>query len=137
MRRLLSILVVLSSLAMLFPMGLVAAKPATMACCIGKKEANHCHAKLKSNQTAAGHDHSAPSGPAFETVTSRHPCHSDCCACFFSSRQQKRERGTVQPIARYVPPTVVVSDSTYVPAVAPAIDDYQLTAPRGPPASAR
>lgn len=134
MRRLLSILVVLSSLAMLFPVGLATAQPATMACCAGKKEANHCHAKLKTNQPAAGHSHN---GPAFETVTSRHACHSDCCACFFSSREQKRERGTVQPIARYVPPTLVVSDSTYVPAVTPATDEYQITTPRGPPASVR
>jgi hypothetical protein len=108
-----------------------------MACCIGKKAANHCHANLKTKQSAAGHDHNVPSGPAFDTVSSGHSCHSDCCACFFSSRQQKRERGTVQPIARYTPPTVVVSDSADVPAVVPVNDDWQLTTPRGPPASVR
>jgi hypothetical protein len=128
--RLLALVVALSFLAALLPLAKVSAAEATMACCVGKKE-NHCHASAKSKK-AAGHEHTTdPSNPAFKSAL-KNPC-SDCCACSVSTRQQKRERGAAQAVARFTPPATVSSRSTNDALLVSLNDMWAQISPRGPP----
>ena len=126
--RLLAFVVAMSFLAALLPLAKVSAASSTMACCVGKEE-SHCHASAKAKKAAA-HDHDS-SKPVFQSAINK-ACHSDCCACSVSTQQQKRERGTAQPIARFTSSTV----RSHAPGETLVFSSSDLWAqinPRGPP----
>jgi hypothetical protein len=131
--RLLAFVVALSFLATLLPLANVSAASSTMACCIGKKEEeSHCHASAKAKKAAA-HDHSTDSSkPAFKSAFKAR-C-SDCCACSVANQQQKRERGTAQPVARLTSPLAVPSRYASRNLVLSSNDVWAQISPRGPPA---
>jgi len=138
--RLLASVVALSFFAILVPVGTASAENETiMACCVGKK-AGHCHSGLGSKKSAQEHDHntvvaeedqSASSAPAFRSAV-RNSCHSDCCACLASSRQQKREPGTAQ-VARRHSPYKIFSHHTARTALFSSTEIWAQISPRGPP----
>jgi hypothetical protein len=133
--RLLAFVVALSFMAALVPLGIVSAKTATtMACCVGK-QADHCPSGLKARKTAAHqHRHDADSSaPAFKTITARNSCHSDCCACVTSSRQQKRERAAPQSIVRHTSPLATLGYDANAASLFSANEKRTQISPRGPP----
>ena len=132
--RCLATLVAVSFLATLLPIQTASAKKSTMACCVGKT-ASHCHAGVKAKKPAA-HDHSSDSSnPAFKAAAVQQPCHSDCCACSASSRQQKREGAAAQTIARHGSPFPTCLLAANGSAVNHANENWNQTSPRGPPTS--
>lgn len=131
--RLLALFVALSFPVALLPLVRVSAASSTMACCIGKKEEeSHCHASAKAKKAAA-HNHSTDaSKPAFQSAV-HNPCHSDCCACSTSTRQQ-REKVRTQTVARPVAPTLVAARFEVRSVVVSSKHEWAQTSPRGPPA---
>ena len=127
-------IVAASFLATLLPIRTASAKKSTMACCVGKT-ASHCHAGTKTKKPAA-HDHSSDSSnPAFKAAAVQQPCHSDCCACSASSRQQKREGAAAQTIARQGSPFSTGLPAANNSATFHATESWSQTSPRGPPTS--
>jgi hypothetical protein len=105
----------LSFLATLLPAGAVAAK-SIMACCTGKN-ANHCHAGLKTKKTTS--------------VSS--PCQSDCCACCAPAQQTRRERSATQTVVKVSSPIAVPAAFVNITVLVPARVDWASINPRGPP----
>lgn len=75
------------------------------------------------------------SSPAADSASLSHPCHMDCGACATSmSRQQKRERGVVQPSAeRTALLTSLLQFESQILSFS-SNEDWKQTSPRGPPA---
>lgn len=139
--RLLAAIVALSFPAALLPIASVAAEPATMACCVGKK-AGHCDSGLASKNSAPQHDHntvvaeedeSGSSASSFRSAV-RNSCHSDCCACLTSTRQQKREPGATQ-VARHDSPYKTSSHYRARTSLFSSERNWAQVSPRGPPTS--
>lgn len=128
--RCLALLVALSFLSTLVFIGSASAKQSTPACCVGKT-ADHCHSSVKSKK-AAGHDHSSnPSSPAVKAIEQQ--CHSDCCACVASSRQQKRDGASVQAVARHGSLFATCSLAENAVAFFLSNQSWAQISPRGPP----
>ena len=132
----------------------------TMPCCVGKA-AGHCDSgiapkiipKPPSEPMCGLHDsdsaddaitivaepthtesNSSSSGPAVEHHSVSQPCRMDCGACAASStRQQRRERGTVEPISRLNPSVAAHSIFENLPFSFSSNEDWEQTSPRGPP----
>jgi hypothetical protein len=72
---------------------------------------------------------------AAESKSVSKPCQMECGACTASaSRQQRRERGIVQPAAYPNPSIVTLSRFENQPFFFLSNDDWKQTSPRGPPA---
>jgi hypothetical protein len=129
--RCLATIVAASFLATLLPIYSASAK-SSMACCVGKTS-SHCHVDLKAKKPAA-HDHSSDSSNgAFKVTAAQQLCHSDCCACFLSSRQQRRDGVAAATIARHSSPFTTRLSATTHSAVFHANERRTQTSPRGPP----
>jgi hypothetical protein len=90
--------------------------------------------------TRSQHSHSryaetSSSSPAADSASLSQPCHMDCGACATaSSRQQKHERGVVQPSAeRTASPASLLQFETQTLSFS-SNEDWRQTSPRGPPA---
>jgi hypothetical protein len=89
-----------------------------------KPESHHSH-----SQTAETTSHAA------ESLSLSHPCPMDCGACTASSqRQQRRERGILQPIAYHIPSLNIDSNYENQPISFSSNEDWDQINPRGPPA---
>ena len=72
---------------------------------------------------------------AAESKSVSKPCQMECGACTASaSRQQRRERGIVQPATDHNPSLVVYSRFDNQPSSYSSYEDWEQTSPRGPPA---
>ena len=72
---------------------------------------------------------------AAESTSVSKPCQMECGACTASaSRQQRRERGIVQPDAYHNPSLVARSKFENQPFYFLSNEDWEQTSPRGPPA---
>jgi hypothetical protein len=72
---------------------------------------------------------------AAESTSVSKPCQMDCGACAASaSRQQRRERGIVQPATSHNPSLVTHSRFENQPSSFLSNGDWKQTSPRGPPA---
>lgn len=72
---------------------------------------------------------------AAESTSVSKPCQMECGACTASaSRQQRRERGIVQPATDHNPSLVVYSRFENQPFFYSSYEDWEQTSPRGPPA---
>ena len=81
------------------------------------------------SQTAETTSHAA------ESTSVSKPCQMECGACTASaSRQQRRERGIVQPAAYHNPSLVTFSGFENQPFYFSSYEDWEQTSPRGPPA---
>jgi hypothetical protein len=128
--RCLATIVAASFLATLLPIYSASAK-SSMPCCIGT--ASHCHVDLKAKKPAA-HDHSSDSSNgAFKVAAAQQLCHSDCCVCFLSSRQQRRDGSAAATISRHSSPFTTRLHATTHSAVFHANERRTQTRPRGPP----
>ena len=154
-KRIVAVLIALSFIAMVVPVGTVSfAGEATMACCEGKV-AGHCDSGLKakkpepkpepicglknaaiSDEITVVAETTTDNNPSHDAVTHSSiskPCHADCCASGSWSKQSKRERGPVRVIAREshasTPKPVV---ETLKP-VAESKHALENIIPRGPP----
>lgn len=75
------------------------------------------------------------SSPAADSASLSKPCHMDCGACATgSSRQQKRERGVVQPSAERTALLTLLLQFELQPLHFSSNEDWKQTSPRGPPA---
>jgi len=89
-----------------------------------KQESHHSH-----SQTADKTSHAA------ESLSLSHPCPMDCGACTASSqRQQRRERGILQPIAYHIPSLNIDSNYENQPFSFSSNENWDRISPRGPPA---
>ena len=89
-----------------------------------KQESHHSH-----SQTAETTSHAA------ESISLSHPCPMDCGACAASSqRQQRRERGILQPVTYHTPSQTVDSKYENQPLFFSSNEDWDQISPRGPPA---
>jgi len=90
--------------------------------------------------TKAQHSHSRTAGsssssPAAGSASLSRPCHMDCGACATgSSRQQKRERGVVQPSAERTASLLLLLQVESQPLFFSSNEDWKQISPRGPPA---
>lgn len=93
--------------------------------------------------TQSQHSHSrnaetSSSQPAAESASISQPCHMDCGACAIaSSRQQKRERGVVQPSAERTQPLTLLLQFESQPLFFSSNEDWDRISPRGPPNSSQ
>ena len=72
---------------------------------------------------------------AAESTSVSKPCQMECGACTAStSRQQRRERGILQPAAYHNPSLVTHSGFKNQPFYFLSYEDWEQTSPRGPPA---
>jgi len=93
--------------------------------------------------TKSQHSHSrsaetSSSSPAADSAAISQPCHMDCGACATgSSRQQKRERGVVQPSAQRIasPASLLQFESQAISFS--SNEDWERISPRGPPNSSQ
>lgn len=89
-----------------------------------KQESHHSH-----SQTAETTSHAA------ESISPSHPCPMDCGACTASSqRQQRRERGILQPVAYHNPSLTILSKYENQPFSFSSNEGWDQISPRGPPA---
>jgi hypothetical protein len=158
---LLCFLVALSFFATLVP--IAGASNDTMPCCAGKA-AGHCDSGIGPKpipqppsepmcgldnsesaddaitivaEPAHKHSESSSSQPAAgEPQSVGQPCQMNCGACAASSsRQQRRERGIVEPISRLHPSLATHSIVHNPPFSFSSNEDWDQISPRGPPAS--
>ncbi len=91
--------------------------------------------------TKPQHSHSrdaSSSSPAADSASISQPCHMDCGACATgSSRQQKRERGVLQPSAQRTRSLVSLLQFESQPLFFSSNEDWDDTSPRGPPNSSQ
>lgn len=93
--------------------------------------------------TKSQHSHSRnaetrASSPAADSAAISQPCHMDCGACATgSSRQQKRERGVVQPSAERTASLTSLLHFESQPISFASNEDWKQTSPRGPPHSSQ
>jgi hypothetical protein len=90
--------------------------------------------------TKAQHSHSrnaeTSSSTAADSASLSQPCHMDCGACATgSSRQQKRERGVVQPSAERTSSPISLLQFESQPLFFLSNEDWDRISPRGPPNS--
>lgn len=89
--------------------------------------------------TQSQHSHSrgaetSSSSPAADSASLSQPCHMDCGACATSlSRQQKRERGVVQPSAERTALLTSLLQFESQTLSFSSNEDWKQTSPRGPP----
>ena len=89
-----------------------------------KQESHHSH-----SQTADKTSHAA------ESLSLSHPCPMDCGACTASSqRQQRRERGILQPVTYHIPSLNIDSNYENQPFSFSSNENWDQISPRGPPA---
>ena len=154
--------VALSFFAVLVPIASASSNKSTMACCIGKA-AGHCDSGIPAKripppEPMCGLDNSdleddeitivaepshneslhasqsASTHPAAEPLAISQPCPIDCGACTVSSaRQQRRERGIVQPATYHNAPVTSRSDFDNLPFSWLSNADLEQASPRGPP----
>ena len=80
------------------------------------------------------HAKTASSSPAADSTAISHPCHMDCGACATgASRQQKRERGVVEPSAERIASPTSLWQFESQPISFSSNQDWKQTSPRGPP----
>ena len=90
--------------------------------------------------TTSQHSHSrsaqpSSSSPAADSASLSKPCHMDCGTCATgSSRQQKRERGVVQPSAERTASLMTLLQFESQTLFFSSNEDWKQTSPRGPPA---
>ena len=90
--------------------------------------------------TKSQHSHSrsaqpSSSSPAADSASLSKPCHMDCGACATGgSRQQKRERGVVQPSAERTASLMMLLQFESQTLFFSSNEDWKQTSPRGPPA---
>ena len=89
-------------------------------------------------QSQHSHSHAAEtssSSPAADSASLSQPCHMDCGACATAaSRQQKRERGVVQPSAERTTLLTSLLQFESQTLSFSSNEDWKQTSPRGPPA---
>ena len=91
--------------------------------------------------TKSQHSHSrnaetSSSSPAAGSASLSKPCHMYCGACATgSSRQQKRERGVVQPSAERTASLMTLLQFESQPLFFSSNEDWDRISPRGPPNS--
>jgi len=91
------------------------------------------------SQPSSQHSHSriaetTSSRPSAESTALHQPCHMDCGACATSAtRQQKRERGVVQPLADQSLPLATLSYYQDLSVILSSNSEWEQTSPRGPP----
>jgi hypothetical protein len=89
--------------------------------------------------TKSQHSHShnaktSSSSPAADSASISQPCHMDCGTCATgASRQQKRERGVVQPSADRTASLLPLLQFESQPSFFSSNQDWRQTSPRGPP----
>jgi hypothetical protein len=89
------------------------------------QESHHSH-----SQTAETTSHAA------ESISLNQPCPMDCGACMASSqRQQRRERGILQPVTDHNPSLTIYSRYENQPFSFSSNEDWDQISPRGPPAA--
>jgi len=92
-------------------------------------EPSHNESHHSLSQTAETTSHAA------ESTSVSKPCQMECGACTASaSRQQRRERGILQPAAYHNPLLVAHSRFENQPFYFLSYEDWEQTSPRGPPA---
>src|ERR1051326_5053977 len=81
------------------------------------------------------HANTSSSSPAADSASLSKPCHMDCGACATaSSRQQKRERGVVQPSAERTASLMMLLQFESQTLFFSSNEDWKQTSPRRPPA---
>lgn len=92
-------------------------------------EPTHHESHDSLSQTAETTSHAAESNSLSK------PCQMECGACAaYASRQQKRERGILQPVAHHNPSVTIQSGFQTQPFFFSSNEDWERTSPRGPPA---
>lgn len=92
-------------------------------------ESQHSH-----SQTAETNS----SQPVAESASLSQPCHMDCASCAAgATRQQKRERNTVQPTISENAPSTTLSFDEDQPLLFSSSRNWEHVIPRGPPAKLR
>jgi hypothetical protein len=160
--RFVAIIVGLSFLLMLVPIGTaLAGNPGAMPCCIGKS-AGHCDSGLSARKRrqpkpelmcglkptrindeitvvaepfgdAESQDSSTP---AVASASLSKPCPMDCNACAGrSARQQKRERGSAHSSSPQNPPSTILWKPEARSTTVASNEDFERASPRGPPIS--
>lgn len=85
------------------------------------------------------HSHSRNAGtdssrPAAESMSLHQACHMDCDACATgATRQQKRERGVVQPLGNQSLSLTTLSHYEDLSVLSSSGAEWEQTSPRGPP----
>ena len=93
------------------------------------------------SQHSRQHSHSrtaetTSSRPAAESTSLRRPCQMDCGACATSAtRQQKRERGVVQPLNAQSQPLATLSYYEGPSVLFSSSAEWEQSSPRGPPSN--
>jgi hypothetical protein len=90
--------------------------------------------------TKAQHSHSRNSStsPVADSAALSQPCHMDCGTCATgSSRQQKRERSVVQPMAERTASLTSLLQFESQRISFSSNEDWKQTSPRGPPNSSQ
>ncbi len=97
-------------------------------------EPAHAESQHSHSQTAETNS----SQPAAESASLSQPCHMDCASCAAgASRQQKRERNTVQPTAYQNASLTTFSFDDEQPLLFSSSNEWEHVIPRGPPNSLR
>ena len=97
-------------------------------------EPSHAESQPSHSQTAKTNS----SQPAAESASLSQPCHMDCASCAAgATRQQKRERNTVQPATSENVPSTTLSFEEDQPLLSSSSRNWEHVIPRGPPANLR
>src|ERR1044072_6846671 len=87
------------------------------------------------------HSHTAEtnsSQPAAESVSLSQPCHMNCASCAtVATRQQKRDRNTVQPTTYQNASLTTISFAEDQPLILSSNGNWEHIIPRGPPSDLR
>ncbi|HXC69785.1 MAG TPA: hypothetical protein VN644_07405 [Pyrinomonadaceae bacterium] len=99
-------------------------------------DANTIVAEPPKQESQHSHSHAAETtSHAAESISLHKPCPMDCGACMASSqRQQRRERGILQPFTYLNPTLVIYSKDENQPFSFCSNEDWDQISPRGPPA---
>ena len=157
LKGILCLFVALSFLGALVP--IAGASKDTMPCCVGKA-AGHCDSGIPAKKISPhtsepmcgldnsdsaddaitivaepSHKEPSSSGAAAEADSVSKPCQMECTACAAgTSRQQRRERGIVEPISRLNPSLSTHSIFENLSFSFSSNEDWEHISPRGPPA---
>lgn len=97
-------------------------------------EPSHAESQPSHSQTAKTNS----SQPVAESASLSQPCHMDCASCAAgATRQQKRERNTVQPTISENAPSTTLSFDEDQPLLFSSSRNWEHVIPRGPPAKLR
>ena len=87
------------------------------------------------------HSHAAEtnnSQPAAESASLSQPCHMDCASCAgVATRQQKRDRNTLQPTTHHNTSLATLSFAEDQPLLLSSSSNWEHVIPRGPPLNLR